>query len=233
MDTSPIGARAHKAPGAWALIAGLAVAVGGIVPANRALAQAGSPASAASDAPSESLRRQALSPYRFILQHANVPARSKPAAATEAKADTKAEPKAEPRRPAPPVEQAAVQPRAPAAASLAPEPQAAPAVAPAPPPVAAIAPRPEPPPAAAVRREIIPVRTDEPRLSAALLRERPSGVVKVSFEVRPDGSTGDVKVLSSTNRSLNRASVDAVAGWKFEPVDEPTVVETELAYKYD
>ena len=115
-----------------------------------------------------------------------------------------------------------------------PEPQPAPAPAPAPEPVAAVAPRPAPPApvaaVAAIRREIIPVKTDEPRLTAALLRERPSGIVKVTFEVRPDGSTGEVKVVSSTNRALNRASVEAVSGWKFEPVDEVVTVETELAY---
>lgn len=226
MDTCPIGAGAHKAPSALALIAGLAIAAGGIAQAGRAHAQAALPASAASDAPSESLRRQALSPYRFILQHANTPARAKPAAA------------AEPKRHAPPVEQAAVQPRpAPAEAARMPEPQPAPAPAPAPEPVAAVAPRPAPPApvaaVAAIRREIIPVKTDEPRLTAALLRERPSGIVKVTFEVRPDGSTGEVKVVSSTNRALNRASVEAVSGWKFEPVDEVVTVETELAYKYD
>jgi TonB family protein len=65
------------------------------------------------------------------------------------------------------------------------------------------------------------------------MRERPSGLVKVQFDIRPDGSTGDVKVLSSTNRALNRASIDAISGWKFEPVDEVLTVETELAYKYD
>jgi TonB family protein len=228
MDTCPIGTGAHKAHGAGALVVGLAMAVGGTGLAGTAFAQAVPPAAGASDAPSESLRRQALSPYRFILQHANTPARAKPPTTTEAKA-------VEPKRPAPPVEQAAVQPRQePAPAARAPEPQPVPAAQPAPEPVAAIAPRPAPPPPiAAVRREIIPVKTDEPRLPAALLRERPSGVVKVAFKVRPDGSTADVKVVSSTNRTLNRASVDAVSGWKFEPVDEVLLVETELAFKYD
>jgi TonB family protein len=123
------------------------------------------------------------------------------------------------------LEQAAVQPR-----PASPAPAAAPQ--PAPEPVAAHVPKPaEPPPV--VRREIIPIKTDEPRLATALLRERPSGVVKVSFEVLPDGSTGGVKVVSSTNRSLNKASVEAVSGWKFQPVDETLTVETELAYKYD
>jgi len=226
MDTCRIGAQAHKACRAWALIAGLGIATGGIVGGKPAFAQAGATA-AASDAPSEALRRQALSPYRFILQNANAPARGKPAP----------EARSEPRRPAAPavVEQAAVQPRAvPSAPARAPEPQPVAVPQPAPQPVAAIAPKPEQPaPIAAVHREIVPVRTDEPKLPAALLRERPSGVVKVSFEVRPDGSTGAVKVVASTNRSLNRPTVDAVAGWKFEPVDEVMQVETELAYKYD
>jgi len=222
MHTHPIGARAHKARSVWVLIAGLGIATGGLIGVGLALAQSSLPASASGDAPSEAMRRQALSPYRFILQNANAPARGKSAAAPE------------PKRPAP-VEQAAARPRvvSPSAAPAA-APQPEPAALPAPDPVAALAPLPvEPPPVAAVRREIIPIKTGDPHLTAALLRERPSGVVKVSFEVRPDGSTGAVKVVSSTNRSLNRASVEAVAGWKFQPVDEVLSVETELAYKFD
>jgi TonB family protein len=77
------------------------------------------------------------------------------------------------------------------------------------------------------------VRIDEPKLSPALLRERPNGVVKVQFEIHPDGSTSAVKVLASTNSALNRVTLGAVAGWKFQPVDEVLTVETEIAYKYD
>jgi len=43
----------------------------------------------------------------------------------------------------------------------------------------------------------------------------------------------DVKVLASTNRALNRPTVDAIQGWKFQPVDEVLTVETELVYKFD
>ena len=220
MHTHRIGAKAHKAGSVWVLIAGLGFAIGG----SSAMAQATPPVAAGSDAPSEALRRQALSPYRFILQHANAPARAKPAPAAQ-------EAKAEPKRASPPaaVEQAVARPR-PATPAAAPEP--APAAQPAPDPVAALAPRPtEPPPA--VHLEIIPVKTDEPRLPMALLRERPSGVVKVAFDVMRDGSTSAVRVVSSTNRALNKASLEAVAGWKFQPVDEVLPVETELAYKYD
>jgi len=55
----------------------------------------------------------------------------------------------------------------------------------------------------------------------------------VLFEIQPDGSVSDANVVSSTNRSLNRATVDAVKGWKFQPVDEILSVETELVYKFD
>ena len=225
MHKQTLGAEAHKARSVWVLIAGLGIATGGMVtrPSAWAQAQAPLPGSAASDAPSEAARRAASSPYRFILLNANAPAR-KPALAPEARA--------EPKRPAPaPVEQAALQPRVAPAAPPAVE---MPAPQPAPEPVAALAPKPpEPAPIVAVRREIIPIRTDEPRLSSALMRERPSGVVKLAFDVMPDGSTGAVRVVASTNRDLNRASVDAVSRWKFQPVDEVLTVETELAYKYE
>ncbi|MDB5856444.1 MAG: hypothetical protein JWQ76_133 [Ramlibacter sp.] len=207
------GALAHKAGSVW-LIAALGFAM--VSRMESASAQAPAPASPGG-APSEAVQRQANSPYRFILQNANAPTR-KPAPApapVEAK-----KPRA--------AEQAAI--ARPAPAMVAPEPAAAPVVAPEP--VAAIEAKPEPVPAV-VRRDVIPVRTDDPRLPAALLRERPSGVVRVQFELNPDGSTGNVKVVSSTNRSLNRASVDAVSNWKFQPVDEVLSIETELAYKYE
>jgi TonB family protein len=228
MHLHRIGAMAHKAGCAGLVVAGLGL-VSGAGPAVAQLPPTPpvAPATATDGAPSEALRRQALSPYRFILQNANAPVRAKPAAAVAV----------ESKRPAaqsPATQAAAVPERAPAPAALAssasqPAPQPVSAS-----PVAALTPVPvEAPAVAALRREIIPVKTDEPRLSGALMRERPSGVVKVAFEVRPDGSTGAIKVLASTNRALNRASIEAVAGWKFEPVDEVVPVETELAFTFD
>jgi TonB family protein len=213
MHTDQIRVAAHKACRAGVVIAGFMFAAMSLP----ALAQNTPPAAA--NGPSEALQRQALSPYRFILQNASAPARKPPAAL----------PVAEPRKPAV-VEQAAVQPKplAPAPQSREAQPEAQPEAAT---PVAVFAPKPpEPPPV--VRRDIVPLQTDEPRLSAALLRERPSGVVKVSFEVHPDGSTAAVKIVSSSNRALNKPSIEAVSGWKFQPVDEVLTVETELDYHY-
>jgi TonB family protein len=215
MHTDQIRVAAHKACRAGVVIAGFMFAAIGLP----AVAQPAPPAAA--NGPSEALQRQALSPFRFILQNASAPVR-KPAAAS---------PAAEPRKPAA-VEQAALQPRLPAPAPQSPvaQPQAQPE---APTPVAVFAPKPpEPSPVPVVHRDIVPVQTDEPRLSAALLRERPSGVVKVSFEVYPDGSTAAVKIVSSSNRALNKPSLEAVSGWKFQPVDEVLTVETELDYHY-
>lgn len=197
------------------------------------LAHAQAGASAGDGAPSEAARRAAQSPYRFILA---APAR-KPAAEKEREKerdkDTDKEPVKKARPAEPPVQSAARTAPAPAAPVAAPAPaQEPPAAAPAPTQTAART-RPAAPPAPAPRRDVIPVSTDEPRLPAALLRERPSGLVRVQFEIQPDGSTGAVKVVSSTNRVLNRPTLDAVAGWKFQPVDEVLTVETEIAYKYD
>jgi TonB family protein len=109
---------------------------------------------------------------------------------------------------------------------------AAPSSSPAPAEVAKLSRQPaaEPPP---VRRDIIPVETDSPRLSPALLREEPHGTVRVEFDINYDGSVGEVKVVSSTNRSLNKPTIEAVKGWKFEPVDEILTVQTEVVYKLD
>jgi len=210
MHTDQIRGAAHKACRAGVVIAGLQFAAMSLP----AMAQTTPPATA--NAPSEALQRQALSPFRFILQNATAPAR-KPVAPA---------PAAEPKKAAA-VEQAALQPRAPAPQAATPQPAQPEAATP----VAVFAPKP-PEPLPVVHREIIPIKTEEPHLSAALLRERPSGVVKVSFEVHPDGSTAAVKVISSSNRSLNKPSIEAVAGWKFQPVDEVLTVETELDYHY-
>lgn len=206
------GVLAHKAGGAWVLTAGLGIA-----------AIAGATPASAQTAPSEAVQRQANSPYRFILQNATAPARAKPAPATPPA------PPVEVKKPARP-EPVAVSRPAPVQAAPAPAVEAAPAPAPLPEALAALPPLTEPP---QPRLEVVPVQTDDPKLPAALLRERPSGVVRVAFDLNPDGSTSNVKVVSSSNRSLNRPSVDAVSHWKFQPVDEVLTIETELAYKYD
>lgn len=222
MQKPGLDAAAHKVRSVFAI-------TGTLLAAAAACAQ---PAPSADQAPSDAARRAALSPYRFILQNATAPRKPAPAAAAPAAAEA--------RRTTPPAtQQASIAPSSssPAATHNAPTPESAPekaaasAPAPAPQAVAALSRPPvEPPP---VRREIIPVRTDEPHLPAALLREQPKGTVKVRFDIQYDGSVSDVKVVSSGNRALNKPTVEAIQGWKFQPVDEVLTVETELVYKFD
>ena len=187
------------------------------------------PGAAAGDgAPSEAARRAAMSPYRFILA---APARKPPGVEKEKDKDAEAR-KA---RPAAPVEapvQAAARAPAPAPVAAPVEVAPAPVAAPAPEPVQTAAHTRPAEPVPAPRHEVIAVRTDEPRLSAALIRERPNGVVRVRFEIHPDGSAKEATVVSSTNHALNRATLEAVSGWKFRPVDSILTVETEVAYKF-
>jgi TonB family protein len=219
MKTLGIHGAAHKAR----LVGGFA---GSLL---LALAQT---ATAQQNAPSEAAQRAAASPYRFILQSSTAP--RKPAAAAPAAAPAPAAAVAEPKKPAPAVQQAAMQPSATQQPNrTAPAPavaEPAPAPAPAPEAVAALSKKPEAPPA---RREIIPISTDEPRLSPALLREEPHGTVQIQFDIHPDGSVQDVKVTHSSNRSLNKPTVEAVQSWKFQPVDEVLTVQTEVVYNLD
>lgn len=63
-----------------------------------------------------------------------------------------------------------------------------------------------------------------------LMRERPSGMVTVAFEVNPDGNVSGARVIKSSNSSLNRPSVSAVEKWKFQPIDDTRSLEIELNY---
>ena len=178
-------------------------------------------------APSEAARRQALGPFRMILQNAEqahkpAPKKTPPPVA------------ASPAPPAPRTAAAPARPAAPPAPPPAPEPAKSEVAAPrpAPAPDAAVARAPAPPaPVAPPPAALVPVKQDAPVLPAALRREQPEGIVKVGFAVKPDGSTTDVQVLSSTNRKLNSASVAAVAGWRFQPIGETRPTEVELVYE--
>jgi TonB family protein len=188
------------------------------------------PPSAADGAPSEAARRAAMSPFRMILQNADA-ARAKPAPAPVKKS-------------APAV---AERPAAAAATPVAARPSAVAATAASAATAAAAPPAPEPqaeqvsvaaPTAQAAREpappvELVPLKQDPPRLSAALRREQPQGSVKIAFAVKPDGKTSDVHVVSSTNHRLNTASVDAVSGWQFKPIDETRPMEVELIFRDD
>ncbi|MDQ3205670.1 MAG: TonB family protein [Pseudomonadota bacterium] len=104
--------------------------------------------------------------------------------------------------------------------------------APPPPPPAspAPAPAPESAPPVAIRSQPVPVpgQTPTPRYPARALRRGESGTVLVQVDVGPDGVPTSVRVTrGSGSRTLDRAAVDAVRRWRFQPAQradgQPTV----------
>ncbi|GAB2601202.1 hypothetical protein GCM10027034_37980 [Ramlibacter solisilvae] len=55
--------------------------------------------------------------------------------------------------------------------------------------------------------------------------------VKVGFDVNPDGSTTDVRILASTNVRLNGASLAAVGKWQFKPIQNRRSANVEFVFE--
>jgi protein TonB len=105
-------------------------------------------------------------------------------------------------------------PAAPSTPPPAAEPQPAPAPA-TPPPAAETAPPPPRRPAGALP----PVASQvSPRYPPLALRRRVEGYVELQFTVLPDGSVTDVSIVRSEPRSMfDRAAIDAMQRWRFQP----------------
>ena len=77
-------------------------------------------------------------------------------------------------------------------------------------------------PARTGNTELIPVSTPAPRFPPEAYRSRQSGEVQVEFVVGTDGSVTSARVVrSNPRRVFDRAALDAVNRWRFQPVVEP------------
>ncbi len=191
--------------------------------------------------PSEEVKRRALGPLRIIKQQGDQklgepkkPAATAPAAARAASLKPRAEdaPLAADNKAAA-AEAAAAAPTEPPAVE-APPPLvvevSAPVTAPAPI-LKPAAPLPEPVAVAKpVNLELIPVSQEPPEWQPRLMPDNPRATVKVAFDVNPDGGTSGIQVTASSNRRLNASATEAVAKWKFKPIDELVRVEIELLF---
>jgi len=73
-------------------------------------------------------------------------------------------------------------------------------------------------PAPAPDSEPVPVNRVQPDYPASAYRDRVEGTVLVGIVVDPEGRAGTVDLVRrSGNRELDRAAVDAVKQWTFEP----------------
>jgi TonB family protein len=77
------------------------------------------------------------------------------------------------------------------------------------------------------------VKADEPEFPITVMRRLRKGSVQVRFEVMPDGSVGNVTVVQTTHRSLNEAALEAVNGWRFEPVRASRSAVVDLGFDLD
>ncbi len=224
----------RQAQGPYRMILNQPVVVGRPKPAVAApsgTARAADPAAAAPTATaaapvplSAAARKAALEGADASTAAAAVAPRAAPAPAAVAAVAPTAAPAALPPPFPPPLPPVTAAP-APAALPVSPVALAAPSAAPAPQPVAAAV--------AAVEKPLIALRQEEPLLAGPLARERPTGVVQVGFNVNPDGSTGDVSVVSSSNRKLNSAVTAAVSKWRYQPLEAVRRVEVAIEFKND
>jgi TonB family protein len=195
------------------------------------------PTSAASPGTlSETTKRQADNPYKWILimddkprpkkEEVAAPRERKPVA-TPASATATTAPRPDRAVPASTTAAAA----APAAAST-PAPSLLEATpTPANTPVAA---------AAAQLREIVveeeplkPVQQVQPELTRQIAQvDIKQGSVKVKFMVNPDGSVSSPEIVSTTNRVLNSSVLAALRQWRYEPRKEARETQVEFAFDF-
>ncbi len=73
----------------------------------------------------------------------------------------------------------------------------------------------------------------EPEFPANVMASLGKGSVKVRFNVQTDGSVSEPEVLASSHRRLNRAAIDAVSKWRFEPVRAVRSAQVEVGFDLD
>jgi TonB family protein len=115
-------------------------------------------------------------------------------------------------------------------------PVAAPATQPAPitnpaPAVDVVAPNNPVPPEPVIN--LVPIRQDEPRISAAVMREHPKGNVRAAFTINTDGSVSDVKIVNSSTRQYNNPVLNAIRSWRFQPIELAQQTEVEMAFNFE
>ncbi len=105
---------------------------------------------------------------------------------------------------------------------------------PPPPVVAAVAPvAPEAEVVSEVARPLRPINVVEPSIPRELRNETIKATVLLSFTVQQDGSVTDQKVVSGSNRRLNRTAMEAIAQWRFEPIQTARSTQIEFEFRQE
>lgn len=90
---------------------------------------------------------------------------------------------------------------------------------------------PTPRPARPTAADLRPLSTPAPRFPPEALRAGTSGEVQVEFTVGTDGSVTAARVVNAEPRRVfDRAALDAVQRWRFQPVSEPVTTRRTIAF---
>lgn len=92
-----------------------------------------------------------------------------------------------------------------------------------------------PPPAPRAARptaaDLRPLSTPAPSYPPEAMRAGTAGEVQVEFTVGTDGSVTAARVVNSTPRRVfDRAALDAVQRWRFQPVSEPVTIRRTIGF---
>jgi TonB family protein len=77
------------------------------------------------------------------------------------------------------------------------------------------------------------VKAEEPEFPAHVMRKLRKGTVQVRFEVQADGTVANASIVQTSHRSLNEAAIEAVNGWRFQPVRSPRSAVVDLGFDLD
>lgn len=78
-----------------------------------------------------------------------------------------------------------------------------------------------------------PISIVEPTIPREMRHDPISAKVLLSFTVQPDGSVATPQVVAGNNRRLNRSAIDAIAQWRFEPIQTARLTQVEFEFRQD
>ena len=81
--------------------------------------------------------------------------------------------------------------------------------------------------------DLVPLLQSEPNFPQSLMAKLRQGRVQVTFDVRQDGTVGDVQVTSTSSSRLNSFAIAAVQEWKFKPIARSRQASVELGFDLD
>lgn len=74
------------------------------------------------------------------------------------------------------------------------------------------------------------IKKVEPRYPPIAQASRLEGTVVVDAIIKADGTVGDVKVLSSTNKLFEQACVDAIRQWRYTPGSQDVILTVSVNF---